>query len=108
MSLLTGLLFVRLDNYDPMNNHYGACGVWRNDSAGHRKWVQLYSGKVSGDHKFTQAAVDWLGRLKARVNALKSKRGHAMVRPPLANNASCWAGLLTLTEVERFHRAPDR
>ena len=112
---------IGLDNYDPMNNHYGACGVWRNDSAGHRKWVQLYSGKVSGDHKFTQAAVDWLGRLKARVNALKSKRGNAMVRPPLANDASCWARLLTpiapddspellarRPEVERFHRAPDR
>ena len=73
---------IGLDNYDPMNNHYGACGVWRNDSAGHRKWVQLYSGQVSGDHKFTQAAVDWLGRLKARVNALKSKRGNAMMSIP--------------------------
>jgi hypothetical protein len=70
---------IGFDNYDVQNNRYAACGVWRHDSAGVRKWVQLYSGKLSGDHKYTQAAVDWFGRIKAKVNALISRRGKPMM-----------------------------
>ena len=72
---------IGFDNYDVQNNRYGACGVWRHDSTGVRKWMQLYSGKES-DPAYTQAAVDWLGRVKARVNALITRRGKPMMVIP--------------------------
>ena len=82
VSQAAGYDAIGFDNYDVQNNQFEACGVWRHDSAGVRKWVQLYSGKVSGDHAYSQAAVNWLGRIKARINALISHAGKAMMVIP--------------------------
>lgn len=56
-----------------LENAWGACGVWRTPT----KWVQLYNGS-SLDAAFQSAVVGWLGALKAKINALTTRRGEPM------------------------------
>jgi hypothetical protein len=65
-----------LDNTE-IENGWNACGVWRTPT----EWVQLYNGSVI-DPAFETAVGDWLGALKAKVNAITTKRGKPMAIIP--------------------------
>src|SRR3569623_3409733 len=60
-ALRTGHRVVALDNVVLRNNGH-RCGVYR-----YGRWVQLFSGKAS-DPRFTQAVLDWIGWIAARIH----------------------------------------
>ena len=68
-----------LDNVE-LENGWAACGIWRTVK-GKREWVQLYNGSEI-DPAFESAVTGWLGALKAKVNAIKTKRGLPMAIIP--------------------------
>ena len=60
-ALRTGHRVVALDNVVLRNNGH-RCGVYRKG-----RWVQLFSGNAS-DPRFTQAVLDWIGWIAARIH----------------------------------------
>ena len=67
---------VAWDNYG-LDNGFQGCGVFRDGT-----WVQLYSGKTSGDTAYSNAMVAWLANVKKAVNALSTTSGRPMLVIP--------------------------
>ena len=72
-----------LDNTE-LPNFWGGCGVWRTPT----QWVQLYNGSII-DPAFELAVTTWLGALKAKVNAITTKRGKPMAIIPNFVSQTC-------------------
>ena len=92
-----------VDNYN-LENSWRACGIWRNSSNGTATWVKLFAGTRPHDAAWQQATISWLERMKARVNALTTRRGGKMlIIPNWGPNGLGWNNSV----VERVGNASD-